>query len=531
MLCDKRAILQTLGCLMKSPTLFEEYSLDISDFEVEEYYQIIYSCIYNLFTQGAQIIDCFSIDSYLSAYEKQYEIFEDNHGREYCTNAAEMAELDNFPYYYDRLKKFSLLRYWEKTGVNIKFLYDECVSDPVLQEKERKKLDETSIEEMIAEIEYQLVTEAQVRFSVSNVSHGQLAGKGMKELKESFKKEPEFGLPLQSPDLTTIARGARLGTLFLRSSSSGNGKSRLAMGDLCNLAIPWRYNTDKKKWEFTNLSEPVLFISTELSIEELQTLVQAYVSGVNEDHILNGKYDSGEEEVVDKAIDYIDSSPIYLEVINNFGIQDIVNIMKKYKREYGVRYFCFDYVHTSVKLMTEVSSSTKGMRLREDQILFLFMDTLKNFCVQNQVFILTMTQLNSSYKDSPIKDETMLRGAKNMADRIDLGEISLPPTKGELDEVHKSVMSHMINVPEPNMVHHIYKVRRGKLTRIRVWQKVDLGTCRTTDLFVTSNDYELIPVEGTVVEVEEAIDKHSVSTHDISTEDEDPDKPTTIFDF
>ena len=64
-----------------------------------------------------------------------------------------------------------------------------------------------------------------------------------------------------------------------------------------------------------------------------------------------------------------------------------------------------------------------------------------------------------------------------------------------------------------------------------MWQKVDLGTCRTTDLFVTSNDYELIPVEGTVVEVEEAIDRHSVSTHDISTEDEDPNKPTTIFDF
>lgn len=119
-----------------------------------------------------------------------------------------------------------------------------------------------------------------------------------------------------------------------------------------------------------------------------------------------------------------------------------------------------------------------------------------------------------------------------MADRIDLGEISLPPTKGELDQLKKHVMNHMINVPMPNLVRHVYKVRGGKLTRIRIWQKVDLGLSRTEDLFVTSNDYELIPVQGTEIKVEDIIEKHSINPEDIEdAKDDDQKQSFTFFDF
>lgn len=247
----------------------------------------------------------------------------------------------------------------------------------------------------------------------------------------------------------------------------------------------------------------------------------AYVSGVNEEHIIDGTYEKGEEERVDQAIEYINSSPLYIEVINDFCIQDIVNIIKKYKREKGCYYFCFDYVHMSAKLIGEVASMGKGMKLREDQILFVFIDTLKNLCNQLGVFILTMSQLNGTYKDSPIKDETMLRGAKNMADRLDGAEISLPPSPLELEKV-KKLMKNMINVPVPNLVRHVYKVRRGKLTRIRVWQKADLGTCRTTDLFVTTNDYVLIPVTATEIEnIDKTIEENSISAESIIVTDEE----------
>jgi len=52
---------------------------------------------------------------------------------------------------------------------------------------------------------------------------------------------------------------------------------------------------------------------------------------------------------------------------------------------------------------------------------------------------------------------------------------------------------------KPNFCYHIYKVRRGKFNNIKLWVNIDLGTCRTKDLFVTKNNYELIEVDATEI--------------------------------
>lgn len=301
------------------------------------------------------------------------------------------------------------------------------------------------------------------------------------------------------------------------------------MADLCNMSVPWIYDLKEDKWVHTGFSEPSLFISTELEIDECQTMMIAYISGVEEDHILNGNYDTGEEERVDKAIEYLNAAPLYIEFIPDFGIQDIENIIKRYKREKGCLYFVFDYIHMSAKLITEIATMSRGTRLREDSCLFLFIDKLKNLCNSLGVFILTMTQLNGSYKDHPVKDETMLRGAKSLADRIDFGEISLHPTKGEIDSV-KDILAHQIDKPVPNLVRHIYKVRRGKLTRVRIYQYANLGTCRTEDLFVTDNDGKLIPVEVTefdnIDNFDKIIEENSVDSEEIQGTAEEQEEAT-----
>ena len=61
-----------------------------------------------------------------------------------------------------------------------------------------------------------------------------------------------------------------------------------------------------------------------------------YVSGVPENKILDGDYEGDEEERVDKAIEYIATYPLYIEIINDFGIEDISNIIKTYKREVSI---------------------------------------------------------------------------------------------------------------------------------------------------------------------------------------------------
>ena len=119
--------------------------------------------------------------------------------------------------------------------------------------------------------------------------------------------------------------------------------------------------------------------------------------------------------------------------------------------------------------------------------------------------------------------------AKSMADRIDVGIISLQPSPAELKAV-KPILAKRIGMPEPNLVQHIYKVRRGKITKIRLWQKADLGTCRTKDLFVTDNNYNLIPVDATDIDIDKIVDENSVDSKDIpDVQEEEATETKSIF--
>ena len=46
---------------------------------------------------------------------------------------------------------------------------------------------------------------------------------------------------------------------------------------------------------------------------------------------------------------------------------------------------------------------------------------------------------------------------------------------------------------EPNLVTDVYKVREGSWTQTRIWSKINLGTLKKTDLFIT--DSKMYPVE------------------------------------
>lgn len=896
---DPRSILQVIGCILLNPDLLDEHPLEREDFEVEAFHEIVFASIYNLYQSGIQKIDDFAIDQFLSSYPNQYKIFNDNKGLEWLNDAIGFCEPENFMYYYKRLKKMSYLRYLNRMGVDTAFLYNPKIIEPEKLEKENAKFDAMDLEAMIDQVETRLITNAKLKFSSNGEHQGQLAGKGMRALKESFKQEPEFGLNFMDPITTTVARGARKKKFYLYSGSTGSGKAipndtviptpsgfkkvgeirpgdylfnrkgkptkvlaiypqpekkqvyeitfgdgriarcceehlwsykltgkdnrlhtkslkeilddigndvsnlkkgkaykykvpvskaveypekelpippyvlgvmlgdasfrytstqktiylssednwlpkkiseimgwrykknsphnynysfeyfpetqidvshknvwvedilnkypelwntyshekfipqeylegsvtqryellrglldtdgsvdekgrvsfattspkmrdgfqslcrslglisscrvdtrskykngeaydlsiqcsaeeksklfylpkhlekiaqyvqsadskrkfkheyvpivniraldewtemtcftvdneeqlflmndfivthntRMTISSLCAISIPWIYDFDMHSWVYTGMAEPGLFISTELEFSELQTIIQAYVSGVPEDHIIDGKYGPGEEERVDQAIAYIESSPLYLEWMPDFAMSDVENVIKKYKRMHDVSYVVFDYIHTSAKLITEIGSSANGMRLREDQCLFLLSDKLKNLCNTLDIFILSGTQLNEGWKTAAEKDSTILRGAKSLADRIDLGVIFLEPSKTEMEAI-KPILARQVGMPIPNRISHVYKCRRGKYTRVKLWHYVDLSTCRMQTLFVTDHDFKIIPIQATKVvteEVEKLLDEHSVAAKEITcTKEEQQAAVQAMFDF
>jgi replicative DNA helicase len=208
---------------------------------------------------------------------------------------------------------------------------------------------------------------------------------------------------------------------------------------------------------------------------------------------------------------------------------DVKNIIKNYHREKGCNYFVMDYIHMTQQLITEISSISRGMKLREDQILFLFADELKNLCNDLNIFILAITQLNDKYNETTIRNESLLRGAKSLADRIDCGCIDLKPTKQELDAV-KNIISHIVGCPPINLVRHVYKLRRGKLSKIRIFQSADLGTCRVRDVFATNFDGELIPIDATNIEnLDSIIEDNSINLEEIEAGTQEEQEETQKF--
>jgi replicative DNA helicase len=237
-LYDNKAVLMLFGALMNNPTTLlkhDRYRLEVSDF-VARHHKIIFSAINNLVNSGVDKLDSISIDSYLNKYPEQYKIFSDNRGLEALEFARNTAKGDNFVYYYNRVKKFSLLRAYLKSGIDIRFIYDPDEINTGKKEKMQTNLDSLTINEIIELVDMKIVDIRQ-SFELSADSYGQRAGQDIKELIDDLLEAPAIGLPLNGKFINSIVRGARLKKLYMRSAPTGVGKTRFSAGDSINLAV------------------------------------------------------------------------------------------------------------------------------------------------------------------------------------------------------------------------------------------------------------------------------------------------------
>ena len=162
----------------------------------------------------------------------------------------------------------------------------------------------------------------------------------------------------------------------------------------------------------------------------------------------------------------------------------------------------FDYIHTSLKILEEITRRAGGVRLREDNILFMLSARLKDLANKYGVFIMSATQLNSDYQDSETPDQNLLRGAKSIADRIDVGMILLGVTDEDLTKL-EPILEGNKNLQKPNIKLSIYKNRRGRYKGCFLWCSADLGTCRIHPQFCTNWRMEMLSIEDIKVIVDE----------------------------
>lgn len=488
-LVDPNAVMHVFGCLMEDPRILrtiDKYHLEKDDF-VDKFTKNIFTVIYNMNQNGAKKIDVIDIDNALNVNKEIKANFEENHGIDYLQDCVEIHDLENFDYYYGIVKKFSALRALKRKGFDVSQVYTEDVTLKNYHEIQQR-FEGMSVQDIFDFFKGSLLN-IENKYQTAASKDAISAADGLQELKESLQLAPDIGNTLQGNALYAVTRGARKGKYYIRSSLSGNGKTRLAVGDACNLAIPERYNIETHMWETKTNCEPTLFITTELTVDEIQTMVLSWVSGVNEAIILENKYTAEEEKRVDRAIKIIERNKgmLILKQIADPSITSIEACVRQQVFVNKIENVFYDYIFSSPSLFNEF----KGAGIREDVVLTLLSTALKDLAAELNIFIMSSTQLSGEVDQKKgIRDQRFLRNSKGIADKADIGVISLwinPEERAIIESVSREK-----GYPMPNYVTDVYKVRRGAYKNVKIWSIVDLGTCRIKDLFITDGYYNPI---------------------------------------
>ena len=492
---DTPSIVQVIGCVFKTPQLLDysdKYTLTEEDFP-DQFHKIVFGTIFKLHEIGSEKIGINNILDYLSSRPKSEAIFIKQKGEEWLLKAAENAETSAFDYYYNRVKKMTLLRAFDSYGIDVTDIYDpDNIIDIKKKQLQEDQLDNSSLEEIVQKVQNKI---DQIMATYVDDEWGEAiqAGDGIESLIIDLEQSPEVGVPLYGPLINTVTRGARLKKFYLRSAPTGVGKSRTMIADACYIACNRIYD-DVFGWIKNGTCEPTLYITTEQEKGEVQTMMLAFLSNVNEEHILNGKYEGDERERVFEAAKILHNSPLYIEILPDFSLQDVENKIKKNIRDHDVKYVFHDYIHTSLKILEEISRRSGGVKLREDSILFMLSIRLKDICNKYGIFIMSATQLNADYQTSETPDQNLLRGAKSIADKIDVGMILLPTSQDDIENLGQILTNNAFD--KPNLKLSIYKNRRGRYKGIYLWCKADLGTCRVKPMFATTYNYEIIQIDN-----------------------------------
>lgn len=525
-----------LGALMQRPTLLEnaDYPLDREDF-TDRFHRILYVAIHNLYVTGhVGVYNGALIDAYLSTKDAEYNIFLSNDGINYIDGLLSITEDYNFEYHYHRIKKFSLLKHYEDLGYDTLRIYNPQNRKDGIYSESTDDFDSLSEASIVDFIEEKFVIDAKIKYCCESLKDEHQAGDGLQALVDSYIEEPDYGYPLTSIALTTLSRGARKGTFLLRSALTGTGKTRQSIMDACNFAVPYVYDLEKKKFVYTGHCVPTLYIGVENSVKDSQIIALSAVSKVSTDHIKYGRYEPGEKARIDKAIKYIEESPLYLTYCDDYNITDIENIIKSHYKTNGVEICLFDYLQTSLRLLNEIRS--QGMSgMQEYQVLRVFATRLKALAERLNICIISATQVNDNINERKYKDQSCIEGSKSIANKVDLGLICTKPTPAERAKLEK-ITHNQFNCPEINLLQWVYKVRDGRYSRIIICSHLDLGTMQIKDCFITDYDFQLIDVELDDVQVvKDVIDEHSVfipDIDDVDLEPEEDEKPKKVnFDF
>lgn len=466
---------------MNKPDLLNEtdkYLLEPSDFS-KQLDRFIFSAIYNLYVNGAEKIHAVDVDNYLKDNALAKQLMEKENGKVFLQDCEIESEVENFYYYYNKLKKINLVRELQLSKDKVDQIYcEDVLNDHYIEIN--NKFEQMQTVDIINMLKSNIAT-MENKYVLNNIAEESRPADTIRQKLKEWKQKPEIGCMLQGDIFNTITRGGRKGKLYIRSAGSGVGKTRSMVGDACHIAYPIRYDPKVGKWVSTGSCEKVLYVMTEQDTEEIDTMILAYLTGYNEDVFTYGTFDENDPRI-QTALDIMER---FSDNMNYAKISDpcssvVKNLFRRKNLQDGIENFFYDYIFSSPAMLDEY----RDLKIREDVALRMFTTTLKNLAVELNAFILTSTQLSND--DDPkggFKDFRNVQGSKAIVNLADFACIMSRPSVEELNQISEFKKSFGYT---PNLVTDVYKNRRGRWNMVRIWSMHDLGTCRKYDLFITT---------------------------------------------
>jgi replicative DNA helicase len=506
---DKRSACQVLGILMKEPYRIKDKDSYLSEKDFNSgLHETIFISIYNLAYQNIKEITVSEIEGYLAtsnpvSYKK---VFENTENLNWLNKIIEDANPINYTYYYRKVRKMSLLRGYLEQGIDISDILNIDELDPVKRQKQQDDFDNMTIEDIIQSCDKKILM-VKKDFIVKNDSETRKAGDNAEILYDKFKESPSYGMGLESGYLNTITRGMQKKKFLLETRDSGTGKSRLALKRLLNLTAPYIWDFKIKDFIINpnGQNNSALYIGTEMNLyEEIEPIMWAIISGVEEVKIKDCSLSKDEDKRIKKAIEILKSTNLFLEHKPNFSVSYLWKIAEDYKKQKDVYSIGLDYIELNPVLISEFTNNTKGMGVREDQILLDLSTNLKNIAEDIDIFIMAFTQTTDEARRDGVRDQRAVKGARSLPNKVDFGIVSFEPTKKELEKIDPIIARKgLVNHKYPNICYSFYKNRSGIQDHkdIKVWGYQDLGNMNYQDMFCTDKDCKLININPTKIEV------------------------------
>lgn len=502
--------IEVLGTLLNNPSLMNksEYVLREEDF-VTPTHRVIFKCSYNLgVVQNFKEIKIGDIESYLSQRDpvNHKKLFENEENLKWLTEVKEHDNSD-FDYYYDKIKKFSLIRAYLRNGIEcVTKLYNAEETEIKVREQQENRLDNLTIEDIKKYVNDSLLEVNTIFTSYDEELTHRKSGDRARELYERLLESSPYGLNTELGILNNAIRGWLPKTLIIETRASNLGKSRNAIKRLVGVCSPyiWDFKQNKYIENPNGLGNSGLYIGNgEMNLyEDLEVVMWSFISGVEQNHILTKKYEDGEEERVLKAIEYSEQMQLFQEDKADYDSSWIYQTVEYYKQEYNICMVCLDYLEITPSINAEYvkRGGTKG---KDDIALITFSNELK--LIANK-FKLTFIFYTQSIRMSDIEkmdyyDNNCIKGCANLHVKCDAGWTVFPPTPKLLDSMEDVIQVYCRKLRnngmkgfnhKPNVIYTLYKNRMSSIKEVKIWCYLNNGTGQLTELFITDKENNLI---------------------------------------